>query len=392
MRAILCGVCLCVAAGAASAQPAVAEYRSRNFVLRTDLSAREAGEWLEKLETMLRGVSRYWGKRNRGTIPIAIVADAAKWPGGAIPAEAYGMVTSGGGITFGRARSVGGRVVDSATTAWASVGDGTPLHEAVHAYCYMNFGRTGPVWYAEGMAELGAYWVAGDEASVHASERTCRYLRETPIQSFNEIINGAQRTGDSAEKYAWRWALCHMLATNPNYADRFRPLGLNFLTGRPDSFERTYGTVAREIEFEYRRFIAVVAPGVRADLMAWDWKKRARALRPGKTRSVSVRAKAGWRPAGVKVRAGERYGLSAEGSWEIGPGRAVTADGEGDVGRLVGAVFDPRGYVLGEAFDLGAEAEFAAAADGELVLRCGEAWDGLGDNGGSVKVAISRME
>ena len=61
------------------------------------------------------------------------------------------------------------------------------------------------------------------------------------------FINGNERTGDSWQNYAWRWALCHLLETNPNYTKKFRPLGLGMLMKQPVSFEQTYGDVADQI-------------------------------------------------------------------------------------------------------------------------------------------------
>ncbi|MEM7812438.1 MAG: hypothetical protein AAF532_13265 [Planctomycetota bacterium] len=362
-------------------------------MLRTDLSAEDAEELLDRLEAMLKIVSAYWRKPNRAPLAIAVVDDADRWPSQALPPEVFESVSRGGGITRSVVRSTRrGVPLDATATAYASTRGGTPLHEAVHAYCYINFGRVGPIWYAEGMAEMGAYWAEGD-AAVHAPEYVCRYLRNTPIASFNEIVNGEQQTGDSGEKYAWRWALCHLLATNPNYAPRFRPLGLNLLTGRPDSFEQAYGTMRREIEFEYRQFVKHVAPGYRADLTAWDWKERARPVAAGRSRRVRVRADAGWQPAGIEVAVGERWAFDCEGTWDIGPDRTTDAAGEAETtaGRLTAAVFDPRTYTLGEPFEIGSLKEFETPAGGHLVLRCGDDWRDLGDNSGRISVDLTRV-
>ena len=64
------------------------------------------------------------------------------------------------------------------------------------------------------------------------------------------------------QDYAWRWALCHLLANNPNYADRFRPLAIALMEEKPGaSFEATYGPVARELSFECDQFLETMGHG-----------------------------------------------------------------------------------------------------------------------------------
>src|SRR5690606_26900406 len=100
--------------------------------------------------------------------------------------------------------------------------------------------------------------------------------------------------------YAWRWALCHLLANNPNYADRFRPLGLGLLQEQPVSFELTYGAMANEISFEYLFFLEHIEQGLRADLIGWDWSKKFVPLKTSQKAAASViQARRGWQPSGL---------------------------------------------------------------------------------------------
>src|SRR5690606_30887307 len=170
----------------------------------------------------------------------------------------------GGGVTASTVLTRGNSFLAKATV-YAGARRGTPQHEAVHAYCSQSFGTTGPVWYSEGMAEMGCYWRENDPA-VNCDEVIVRYIRGSEPKSLNEIVNGNETTGDSWQNYAWRWALCHLLANNKNYADRFRPLGLGLLTKQDVSFEQTYGAMAQEIAFEYRFFLQHLERGYRVDL------------------------------------------------------------------------------------------------------------------------------
>src|SRR5690606_8113689 len=50
-----------------------ADYRSKNFILHTDISAEEAQELLKKLETMLSLISKYWGRPPSGIIEMYVI-------------------------------------------------------------------------------------------------------------------------------------------------------------------------------------------------------------------------------------------------------------------------------------------------------------------------------
>jgi hypothetical protein len=375
-------------AGQPEAAPQVpATHTSRNFVLHTDLPATSARELLERLETMLKIISRYWGRANQQVIECYVVRDLARWPQGSMDPEVLSSLRGGGGLTKGRVARRGNRLLSKAIV-YAVADRGTPQHEAVHAYCIQAFGRTGPLWYAEGMAEMGQYWVEGDSA-VHCPQVVVDYLRNAKLKSLNAIVNSRETTGDSWQNYAWRWALCHLLANNANYAPRFRPLGLALLNKRDVSFETVYGSMAPEIAFEYRFFLKHLDRGYRVDLCSWDWKAKYRRPR-GQSRVVSrIHADRGWQPSRLLVRQGERYAFTAEGTWSLtADGQPLSAaGGKSDQGRLVGAVFDD--YALTEAFPLGASGQFTAARDGKLVLRCQDRWHDLADNKGTLTVRIS---
>jgi hypothetical protein len=48
-------------------------------------------------------------------------------------------------------------------------------------------------------------------------------------------------------------------------------------------------------------------------------------------------------------------------------------------------------FALGEEFSVGTGAPFVAPQDGELFLRCGDAWTELGDNAGELSVTVRRV-
>lgn len=362
---------------------------SRNFLLHTDLNDRDAQELLDRLETMLRLISKYWAQPNRKVIECYVVKDLKNWPPGSIAPVGLASIQNRAGVTATTVR-LRGRQFDAKSIVYAYADRGTPQHEAVHAYCGQTFGRTGPLWYAEGMAEMGNYWKEGD-ASVNCHRSVVRYIHSSPPKSLNAIVNSNEVTGDSWQNYAWRWALCHLLANNPNYRQRFRPLGLALLTGQRASFNGTYGSMAEEISFEYLFFLKHFDIGYRADLVFWDWKARYSSPRGSRRITSSIRSRAGWQASRCRVSADTRYEFAASGKWQVSEAaELVDADGTEDgTGRLIAAIFDPKEYTLSEPFELGAYGQFTAESDGELVLRCRDAWHEIDDgNAGKMSVTI----
>jgi hypothetical protein len=357
--------------------------------LHTDLPASEAKALLGRLERMLALISKYWGQPLKDVIECYVVQDLNNWPDDVLDVAARDKIRQRAGITRVAAITLNERPLAAKAVVYACGERGTTEHEAVHAYCGQAFGSNGPLWYAEGMAEMGKYWREND-ASVNCHPVVAKYLRGTPPKSLGEIVHAREVTGDSWKNYAWRWALCHLLANNTNYRERFRPLGLGYLTGQPVSFEQSYGPMAAEIDFEYRFFLQNVDKGYRVDLCSWDWTHKFAEPSEQAPLTCRVAAARGWQPSGVSVTANQRYHYAATGSWRLGAAEpSLSADGENaSQGRLVGVIF--RDFSLGTPFDLGIDGTFVAPADGQLYLRCKDSFNALADNRGSMTVKIRR--
>ncbi len=374
----------------------IRDYSSKNFVLHTDLTSDEADELLKRLETMLVLISRYYGKPNSQVIEMNVVKDMNNWPEGSIHPDAINSIESKAGITLsvtmGQRNGLGQtRITAAKSIVWAVADRGTPQHEAVHAYCHQTFGRTGPTWYAEGMAELGQYWREKDRG-VHIHDIVLQYLKSEDPKELTEITAPGQRTGDSWQNYAWRWALCHLLEGNPNYTSRFRPLGLALLSDQRTSFEDVYGSMAREITFEYEFFLNHLDQGYRVDLCAWDWKTKFQRVRGSASAQAKVEAARGWQPSRVMVKAGDKLTFSTTGEWSISKESSkISADGtDGGQGKLVGILFQD--YRLSEPFELGVTGSWEAPDEGNLFLRCQDEWSSISDNSGTVTVKFKAAE
>lgn len=407
------------------------DYRSANFLVHTDLPAEEANELLKRLETMLALISKYWGRPNKQAIEMFVVRDLEVWPPDSLEPPGRESIEQRAGLTItrGSVNRQTGQLLAAKSRVYAIADRGVPQHEAVHAYCHQTFGRAGPTWYAEGMAEMGHCWREG-ESRVHCLPQNVKYLRSVPPKPLRAIVNGRDQTGDSWQNYAWRWALCHLLANNPNYFDRFRPLGLGILADQPDAtFERVYGSMSQEIAFEYLFFLQNFDLGYEVTLTAWDWKTKFRSVTAALPVTCVVEAKRGWQASRLQVKAGDEIEISAEGTWSLSadgpeftpfgaelpaskpdlekPGKSSKAatpkrasksatealeelpsvmhyESRFKPGQLVGVLFND--YELSEPFAIPADGVFVAPGEGQLFLRCEEAWNRLADNKGKVNV------
>ncbi len=361
------------------------DVRSAHFLLHTDVSDRNAQILLDTLETMIVLVSNYFGRPPAGLIECYVVRDLQQWPPGLIPPEGVAKISEPAGVTLSvRLGNVARSIVYSCDKV------GVVQHESIHAYCQQTFGDTGPTWYAEGLAEMGHYWKK-DQLAVEIDPVVINYLKNSPPKKMLDIVAAGQVTGDSWQAYAWRWALCHLLAGNPNYAGRFKTLGIALMSQQPGvSFETVYGPVAREISFEYDFFVQHLDNGYRSDLCAWQWGRKFQYLPNQGYITVKPAAKYGWQATGVKLAAGQSFDYAAKGTWKLQPGGDdLTADGDANgQGRLTGIIM--KDFALSEPFDLGTRGTCTAPQEGDLYLRCRDRWSQIGDNDGTLSVYLRK--
>ncbi len=363
------------------------ELRSDHFVLYTDISDRSAQVLLAKLEVMHELIGKYFRKTPRQPVVCYVVRDLKQWPPGRLAPEGVAKIAEGAGVTVYRTLRSQGRVE---STVYSCPDHGVCQHEAVHAFCALTFGGTGPVWFAEGMAEMGQYWKPNQKA-VDINPIVIRYLQNAKPKRMTEIVAAGQITGDSWQAYAWRWALCHLLASNPNYAKRFKQLGLNLMNQQNnDSFDNAFGPVAEHISFEYDQFVQNLGNGYRVDLCVWDWKTPAKKLSASGRVKAKVVARGGWQATRLWVNEGTSYEHQTEGAWGIGKGtEGLSADGTttGE-GKLIGVLLN--NFQLSKPFELGTQGAWIGSGEGQLYLRCDDAWTELEDNSGELEVTFRK--
>jgi hypothetical protein len=364
----------------------VRDVHSRHFLIHTDLSLGKANDLLERLEAMLVPMAAYWGQPLHGMIECYVIRNLDEFPMAAVAPAGVHAVRTFGGATLMEAKKEGKRQIAKSIVC-SSARFEVLQHEVVHAYCHQTFGRLGPVWYSEGMAEMGRFWTAG-ETAVRAEPREIEFLRNHPPKSLAETLSHAQVTGDCWQNYVSRWALCHFLSSNPNYSRQFRQLGRGILAGKDVSFEQTYAATMRPLCFEYLFFLQHIGQGYRVEPCAWNWKKKFACLQSGQTQRVTIAAGRGWQPAGLSARSRTRYAYLAGGTWQIaGTPGAVDPNGDHEGrGRLVGALMND--YRLGPEFELGAKGSLQLETGGDLYLRCRNTWSELAGDCGHVTVTF----
>lgn len=360
--------------------------RSPHFAFMTDVSDREWAVIREKLERMATALETFLGRRMTGVVEGFVAKDLGKFPPGMID-EPFGVQK----IQRGEGVCVNSRLGNQRHARLYSCADhGVIQHECVHGVCHLTFGSTGPTWLSEGIAELGNYWKEGDRA-IDLPAPVIGYLQNaTPKRKLLEIAIPGRTESGTWQDYAWRWALCHLLANNPNYSKRFVPLATALMEEKQGaSFESVYGPVAREVSFEYDQFLNTLGNGYRSDLTAWPWAAKFQKLGLGEVK-VKIKAQAGWQASKVLIDEGAAYEIVADGTWRIAAaGKALDADGEADGrGRLVGAVFSD--FTLSKEIPLGVKSTLKPPTSGQLFLRCVDTWTELADNDGEVTVIIRR--
>ena len=172
------------------------ELRSDHFLLYTDISDRSAQILLAKLEVMYELVGQYFGKAPRQPVVCYVVRDLKQWPAGRLDPQGVAKIAERAGVTIYRTRRSRGQVE---STVYSCDDHGICQHEAVHAFCALTFGSTGPVWFAEGMAEMGQYWKP-DQLAVDINPHVIRYLQNAKPKRMADIVAAGQITGDSWQR------------------------------------------------------------------------------------------------------------------------------------------------------------------------------------------------
>lgn len=400
------------------------DYTSQKIRLRTDVEPDQAKRMLRRMEKTLRRISSYWRSPLKGSIECYVVEDMKRWPENSFPnPSARALIQFVGGVTLTKMQ-VDSRKSELKAIVYATSAPGVVEHEVVHAYCFQTFGKHGPDWYKEGMADVAGR-LADPRSATRCPMEITSYLRGQTFRPVDEIVSSGpftqplidiknrltRVTKDSVETYLapslsvwgapedeilqevqsayrWSWALCHFLVHSPNYSQRFRAYGQGHLDGSEIPFSKWFADVRNQLDFEFDFFVGHSRPGYRVELCNWDWTVPWSSLKERAIRNASVRAAAGYQATGCSVSPGETYHYRTLGSCCLSQdGAGVTAAGDrSGRGKLVAVVMQD--YKLSEEIELGESGSFSVPSSGHLYLRCRDDWGSLADNSGGLRVRL----
>jgi hypothetical protein len=247
-----------------AADTSIRDISSQHVQLHTDLSLSESHKLLDQLEATLALASDLFGESLKQPIECYAILDCDHWPAATFSPEVRAKIMRHAGVTITDVTRREETIVSARATVYAFAGNGTPQHEIMHAYLGQRFGVTGPVWFAEGIAEVGQYDTDA-KAGVTCSERICKYLHELSALSADDVTHAKAESGDSWQAYAERWALCHLLLRHPAYQDKFREYARSVARGTEGPLEKVFAAEWKGIESDFAKFCHEVKPGYHAE-------------------------------------------------------------------------------------------------------------------------------
>ena len=234
---------------------------SDRFILNTDLPAERANEFLKDLDREADRLAKYWDKKLEEKIVCNVVVNFSAWPKEMIPDEARKKLEQKSAVTLTDRLTLEDKVVSIKSTVYSTDNVPNLHHEVVHAYCWQTFGRCGPDWYAEGMAEVFA-WDHDQNVGVSYFPWAIKYLRQNKTPPTpSELISEKPSNRQLWQTYAYRWALCYVLKNNPRYSDRFQAYGRKLLCGEEVGFAKTFADVREPLAEDYQEFLQTIHPG-----------------------------------------------------------------------------------------------------------------------------------
>jgi hypothetical protein len=293
------------------------------------------------------------------------------------------------------------------------------LHEGTHSFMSLELGGLGPVWYAEGMAELLAThrWADGkltlnvmpktrDDVPYWGRVKIVRSaFAEHRAKSFEQVLAIAPDMPDENDLYGWAWAAAALLDAHPRYRDRFRKLSR--LVHQPDfnqSFRQLIGDDWDALVEEWQVFVGTLEYGHDVARTAIDFTPGGPV--PDEGRTVSVAADRGWQNSGLRLEAGQAYSLRARGRYQVAdrprpwpcePGGVSIRYYQGrPLGILLGAVRPdgpPRSpTALLRPLAIGLGRTLSPPQSGTLFLKINDSPGELDDNSGQLEVRVKPQQ
>jgi len=298
------------------------------------------------------------------------------------------------------------------------------LHEGTHAVMNRIFGRVGPVWYREGIAEmLGTHSYRDGKLQLNIfpeDRKQVEYwgrikiirddIRKNGTRQIDQIVDLPTRAFLSSDSYAWSWALQTLLHRRPEYlpiCDALREEMHRSTRGVTRVFSREFQKQRAKFDLDWNLFIQHLDYG-------YDFSKEAIVFSPNAVElandvvTVTVDAAKPWQATGLLVPADISVEFAAKGRYQV----AVDSKANGakpwmcepqgvtieyyqgrPLGQLLAAVVPQDASSTDSRFDpvaVGRRAKMTTKTGGQLFLRINERADRLGDNVGEITVRIRR--
>lgn len=304
------------------------------------------------------------------------------------------------------------------------------LHEGTHAVMNQIYGRVGPVWYREGIADLLATHVYRDgklQLNVFPKDRRdlensgrIQVIRDAVSQQgtlpIPEIVALPTRAYLNIEAYAWSWALQSFLHQQPPYAPLRQSLLRKMLTsdhGVTDAFLQNYQQSRRQLDLEWNLFVQHLDYGYDASHETITPADQLADLHDDQTYTVVVDAAKGWQSTGIRLPAGATLHVAAHGRFQVAeeiptsvaentPPVAWMCEPQGvtieyyqgrPLGQLLAAIVSDsvQGQDASVApASIGRRGKLFTKTGGELYFRVNERADRLVDNQGQITVKLRR--
>lgn len=290
------------------------------------------------------------------------------------------------------------------------------LHEGTHWFMVRKNGSAGPPWLMEGIAEWLAThrWQAGQLTMgiVPKSKNDVPYWgRITLIQeqmntgvapSLETILRYGNTAHQQLDAYAWSWAAVHFLRACPDSSAAFQQL----LDGQSKSDRGATRMLFEKLRTKW--------PVIRAQWMAFSSEMEygfdpqampslTKAVPLTKQHRFAIDSKRGWQSAGVVVKSGQKFSISASGRYIVGTDpkpwlcepQGVTIEYFRDqpLGKLLMTLLhqiddEPESTESLRSVPVGEAANIRASTAGELFFKINETYSGLADNSGQIAITL----
>lgn len=293
------------------------------------------------------------------------------------------------------------------------------LHEGTHWFMVRKYGSAGPPWLMEGLAEclathrwqnqqlqMGIIPGSREEAPLWGRIPLIQeQLGDGFAPSMATILRYDGKAHQSAEAYAWSWAIVLFLQNHPSTQAAFKRLLEGQLRDDATSTNELLRSIqARRplVRAEWSAMLTGLDFGFDPERELVQLDHRSQPLT--EPTGLTVSAARGWQASGIQVSAGQKFRITATGRyvvgtqpkpWQCEPSGVTLRYHRGQpLGKLLLAIATPQAKEPEFSEELpivpvGDDAQVTATAAGQILLRINETGAGLNDNSGELRVMLA---